>query len=469
VKGGRISVHNLFAKVQKPFQTRGERMNTKILKGLSLFLLLTLLISACGTPTPTEEVMATEDTEDMSEEPGPTEDVPEDLEDVTLTIGFTASLTGRLNVSSTRQNNGFNLWLEDVNSAGGFQVGNQMVTFDSVFYDDESASERVQELYTRLATEDNADFLISPYSSGLTDAAALIAEQYGIVMITTGAASDSTYKLGYTSVYQTYTPASRYLTGAIDHLAATDPSVTRLAFVHENDNFSTDVVTAAVEYAESLGYEIVLFEGYDSETADFGPFINKIEAAEPQALLGGGHFQDGSTFARQLYEKGLEIGYIALLVAPPEPDFAELGDAALGIIGPSQWEPLAEFTPESAEEAGLEWFGPTGQQFYNAYVGAYDEEPSYHSAGGYVAGLILQKALIDAGSADPDAVRAALDNMDILTFFGRIQFDTSAESHGLQIGHSMIYIQWQDAGGELAKQVVWPPEGATAETVYPIR
>jgi ABC-type branched-subunit amino acid transport system substrate-binding protein len=443
-------------------------MNKKILQALSLFLLLTLIISAC-TSTPTEEMMETEAVSDTTdEEPAPTEEMAP-LEEVTMTIGFTASLTGRLNVSSTRQNNGFNLWLDDVNSAGGVEVGNELVTFDSVFYDDESASERVQELYTRLATEDGADFLISPYSSGLTDAASLIAEQYGIVMITTGAASDSTYHLGYTSVYQTYTPASRYMTGAIDHLRATDPSVTRLAFVHENDTFSTDVVTAAVEYAESLGYEVVLFEGYDSDTTDFGPFINKIEAAEPEALLGGGHFQDGSTFARQLYEKGLEIGYIALLVAPPEPDFAELGDAALGIIGPSQWEPLAEFTPESAAEAGLEWFGPSASEFVNAYVGAYGEEPSYHSAGGYAAGLILQKALIDAGSTDPDAIRAALDNMDILTFYGRIQFDTTPEAHGLQIGHSMIYIQWQGTADEMAKQVVWPPEGATADTLYPIR
>jgi len=60
--------------------------------------------------------------------------------------------------------------------------------------------------------------------------------------------------------------------------------------------------------------------------------------------------------------------------------------------------------------------------------------------------------------------------MDLLTFFGHIQFDTSAEAHGLQIGHSMIYIQWQkDADGNLMKQVVWPLEGKTAETLYPLR
>jgi branched-chain amino acid transport system substrate-binding protein len=33
----------------------------------------------------------------------------------------------------------------------------------------------------------------------------------------------------------------------------------------------------------------------------------------------------------------------------------------------------------------------------------------------------------------------------------------------------MVYIQWQkDADGNLVKQVVWPQEGATAETIYPI-
>ena len=45
------------------------------------------------------------------------------------------------------------------------------------FYDDESKKDRVQELYTRLISSDKADFLVSPYSSGLTDAAAVIAQQ----------------------------------------------------------------------------------------------------------------------------------------------------------------------------------------------------------------------------------------------------------------------------------------------------
>ena len=437
----------------------------KLTYWLVIFALLSSILVACG-PTP-EPTQAPQPTAVPQAEPTQAEEPMG--EEVTMVIGFTTSQTGRYNVSSLRQVNGLLQWMNEVNDGGGIELSDgTVVKFDYKTYDDESTTERVQELYTRLSTEDNADFLISPYSSGLTAAAALIAEQYGKIMITTGAASDSTYKEGYTLVFQAYTPASRYLTGAVDLLANEDASVKKLAFVYENDRFSTDVVNAAKEYAEGQGYEIVLFEGYDSETKDFGPFINKILESGAEAILGGGHFQDGSTFARQIHEKDVDIKFFALLVAPPEPDFADLGDAAVGVIGPSQWEPLAEFTPESAAEAGLEWFGALGKDFVAAYQAAYDEEPSYHSMGGYAAGQILHKAIIDADSTDPEAIKAAMEAMDILKAYGHIKFDTSEEAHVLQIGHSMVYIQWQkDDAGNLVKQVVWPLEGKTADALYP--
>ena len=53
----------------------------------------------------------------------------------------------------------------------------------------------------------------------------------------------------------------------------------------------------------------------------------------------------------------------AFLVAPPEPKFAELGNACSGVVGPSQWEPLAKYCPEAAKAAGVVWFGPTVAEF----------------------------------------------------------------------------------------------------------
>ncbi|MDX1663389.1 MAG: amino acid ABC transporter substrate-binding protein [Candidatus Promineifilaceae bacterium] len=417
-----------------------------------LALVMALVVSGCA---PAAEEAAEEAAAEVSGEQ-------------TALIGFTASQTGKYNVESTSQINGLNLCMQEVNDSGGVTLDDgSQATFASVFYDDESNTERVQELYTRLATEDDANFLISPYSSGLTDAASVIAEQYGKVMITTGAASDSTYQKGFTRVFQTYTPASRYLTGALDMLAANDPDAEDIAIVYENSKFSTDVATALQEYAEEHGFNVVLFEGYDPETTDFAPFINKIQDSDPDAILGGGHFQDGTTFVRQLDEKNANIPFVALLVAPPDPSFAELGEPAVGIVGPSQWEPQADFDAEAAEAAGLPFFGPSSSEFAEMYVEAYGDEPSYHAAGGYVACLLLQKAIEAAGSTDADAVKEALDNMDLMTFFGHMKFDTSAESHGLQIGHSMVYVQWQENGETMVKEVVWPQEGATAPTLYP--
>jgi ABC-type branched-subunit amino acid transport system substrate-binding protein len=380
-----------------------------------------------------------------------------------ITIGYTASQTGKYNVESTRQINGLHLWMDQVNKAGGIKLPNgAVVKVKDKYYDDESKKERVQELYTKLINEDKANFLISPYSSGLTDASAVIAQQYGRIMITTGAASDSTYKKGYTLVYQTYTPASHYLTGAVDILMKLGPKSKKIAIIYSNDKFSTDVVKGLQKYALQKGFKVVMFEGYDPSTTDFAPFINKIPP-DVDAIMGGGHFADTTTLARQLYEKKVKTRMIALLVAPPEPKFAELGAACISVIGSSQWEPLSHFTKAAAKKAGIAWVGPTGDEFVKDYKAKYKETPSYHSAGGYVAGMVLQAAIVKAGSTDTAKVKKALDNLDIMSFYGHVKFATAAGDHGLQVGHDMVYIQWQkNKQGKPVKQIVWPASGATA-------
>jgi branched-chain amino acid transport system substrate-binding protein len=315
-----------------------------------------------------------------------------------------------------------------------------------------------------LISTDKADFLISPYSSGLADAAAVIAQQYNKIMITAGAASDSTYKKGFTLVFQAYTPASRYLIGALDLLAKQAPAAKKVAIIHEKDKFSTDVVNALKAYGESKGFQIALFEGYDSGATDFAPFINKIPA-DVDAVMGGGHFADTSTFAKQLFEKGVKAKMVALLVAPPEPKFAELGDAAYGVIGASQWQPQAKYSAEAAKKAGLEWFGISVEDFDKTYTAKFKEEPSYHSAGGYVAGLILEYAIKKAGSTETANVKKVLDEMNLLTFYGHLKFDNTPQAHGLQVGHEMVYTQWQKKDGKLVNQIVWPEAAQTAKAI----
>ncbi len=382
-----------------------------------------------------------------------------------ILIGFTVSQTGSLNVESARQLNGLRLWLDTVQKAGGIKLKDGTVLMPDVkFYDDESKGDRVQALYTKLINDDKVDFLISPYSSGLAKTASLVSEQNGKVMITAGAADDSTMEAGYKGTYQMYTPGSRYLSGAIDLLAKIDPSIKKIALVYETDPFSTGVAAAAQTYAKGKGLDVVLYEGYDGKTTDFAPFINKITAAGPDAIMGGGHFDNGSTLARQLFERKVQVKVITLVVAPPEDKFAEIGDGAQFIMGPSQWEPQVTFSADAAKAANLPWYGISNADLVSTYKAKYNEAPTYHSAGGYAAGLILQKAIEDANSVDPDKVKAALDKMDVDLFYGHVKFSTEAKTHGKQVGHDMVLIQWQkDGTGKLGKQIVWPLDAKTAD------
>ena len=448
-------------------------MKRSLFSILTTLVLLGLILSACAPAAPTEAPVAPAPTEAPVEEPpaatgAPATEAPAMVEE-TVVVGFTSSLTGAQEVSSKRQVAGFNLWMDQVNEAGGIKLSDgTVVKFAAQTYDDESAKERVQELYTRLITEDNADFLISPYSSGLTAAASIIAEQNGKVMITAGAAEDDAYKTGNTSLFQLYTPGSQYLLSTVDMLRTLDPEA-KVAVVHENDKFSTSVVEGLKPYLESQGFEVVLEEGYASETTDFGPVINKLVESGATVLLGGGHYPDGSTFARQLFERKVGLNFVSLLVAPADSKFPELGDAAFGISTSSQWELAATHTPEEAEALGKQWFGPDGEEFAAAYEAATGEKPTYHVAGGYMTGLVLQKAIEDADSVDPEKVKAALEAMDIFTFYGGIKFDTSPEAHGLQIGHQMVVAQWQlDDAGELVRKVIWPADVANADPLYPV-
>ena len=376
----------------------------------------------------------------------------------TITIGMTVSQTGPLNVDSVAQLKGSEFWRDEVNAKGGIKVGNKHYKVRFVTYDDQSVGGRVQQLYTRLIVQDKAQFLFGPYSSGLTATAAVISEQYGRIMLVGGGAEAKTYQLGNKYLFQCITPADYYLTGAIQALKEKDPHA-KVAFVYSDDPFSKAVVAAARKQAVEAGFSVALDESYAPSTTDFSPIINKIISSGADAFMGGGHYPDGATLARQLYDQKAGMKYVAILVAPDSPKFTTLGPAALGITVPSQWEPQVKYKPD---------FGPTPEGFSKAYFAKNKVEADYHSASGYVTGLLLQHAIEKAGSIDPEKVAAELNKTDVTTFFGQDKFATDAKNHGLQLTHQMVLAQWQTKNGKLEKEMVWPDAARTANLVYPL-
>ena len=376
--------------------------------------------------------------------------------DDTITIGFTVSQTGPLNNDSVAQMRGFELWRDEVNAAGGIKAGDKHYKIGFTSYDDESQNVRVQQLYTRLIAQDKAQFLFSPYSSGLVATAAIISEQYGKVMLTTGGAEEKSYQLGNKNLFQLYSPAGQYLAGAVDALKEKNPKA-QVAFIYKDDPFSKAVAQVTRDLAKRQGVNVVLDESYSPSTTDFGPIINKLISAKADALLGGGHYPDGSTLARQLHDQKVGLKWVTLLVAPDTPKFAELGDAAVGITVPSQWAPQVTYKPD---------FGPTAQDFNKRFADKYKIDAGYHAAGGYTAGLILQHAIEQSGSIEQAKVAAVLNKLDVTTMFGRSKFSTDPKDHGLQLAHAMVLGQWQKKNGQLVKEVIWPKDAKTADIIY---
>ena len=112
-----------------------------------------------------------------------------------------------------------------------------------------------------------------------------------------------------------------------------------------------------------------------------------------------------------------------------------------------------------AQSLGLDWFGPTPQEFTQLYGTVTSTPPSYHSAEAAGALFVLADAIHRANSLNTSAVRAALGSMHVMNFFGQFQVN----ARGLQVAHSMVVVQWH--AGSL--KVTYPQAVAESPVQYP--
>ena len=93
----------------------------------------------------------------------------------TIKIGWAISKTGPFaaGASVTTLPN-YQVWVKDVNDAGGIKVGNKKMKIEVIEYDDRSNSEEMIKAVERLATQDKVDFILPPWSTGMNLAAAPI-------------------------------------------------------------------------------------------------------------------------------------------------------------------------------------------------------------------------------------------------------------------------------------------------------
>ena len=377
-----------------------------------------------------------------------------------IKVGFTISLTGTFNVEGAKSLAGIQAAACWINNNGGVTVNGKTYNIVLNYYDDQSSSAQISTLYTKIITQDNAQFLLAPYSSGLTGAAAPLAEQYNLVMLSHGGSSDSIWTKGYKNVFGILSPASTYFNNAVDWLKANHPG-DKLAFLYADDSFSKTASIAASNYAKDLHLTVVYNASYPATAQDLHTFLADAKGHLADDLIGGGHYADGVKIVQQLSTVGWTPNFISLLVAVTEPQFQQQlsGEANL-ITGPSQWETTVTYSPATAQTAGLSWYGPNETQFVNYYSKQGNAgSPTYHSGEAGAAILVLANAIEKANSLDTAGVRQAILSLDVMTFFGEFRVDSA----GKQSGHSMVLVQWQ--GGALT--VVAPSTTASGTVKYP--
>ncbi len=378
-----------------------------------------------------------------------------------IKVGFTISLTGTYNVEGAKSLAGIQAAACWINSNGGITVNGKTYNIVLDYYDDASSSSNISPLYTRIISQDHAQFLLAPYSSLLTGTAAPLADSYNLTMLSHGGSADSIWTKGYKNLFEVLSSASTYFNNAIDWLATNHPG-DKLAFLYADDSFSKAASIAASNYAAHQHLTVVYNASYPSMgTQDLSTQLTAAQVDGADDLLGGGHYGDGLKIVQQLSTVGWTPKFISLLVAVTEPQFQQqLGGAANLVTGPSQWETNVTYNPALAQTAGIPWYGPTESQFVDYYSKqANAGSPTYHSGEAGAAILVLANAIEKANSTDTKAVRETILSMHIMTFFGQFQVDST----GKQIGHSMVLVQWQSGG-----LVVVAPDAVASGTVkYP--
>jgi branched-chain amino acid transport system substrate-binding protein len=381
-----------------------------------------------------------------------------------ILIGEPATISGAHAKAGEQSVNGVEAIVEWVNNTyGGVKLGGKRVPLKYIKYDCESKKEAVTSLLERLITVDKVNFTLAPYTSGLTLAGAPVAEKYKMIYMDHGGASNTIFKQGFKYIVQTIGPATYYHRGTLDLIKKTEPTAKKVALVYEDDEFARDVMAGAEEHAKQIGFDIVFKRTYPKGVTDLTPLLSAMNAAKPDFVIGGGHFQDGQLFTRQLADLDINPKALSLIASATLPAFYQaLTYNAEGVMGPSHWEYGVTFAPEKAKKEGLDWIGPTQDEFVALFKKSVGKDiiPDYHAAEAGASILALVKGIEKANSLDSDKVRKALGEITFMSFYGGWKIDAT----GLQVGHSMVDVQWQ-AGKRV---IVWPESAKTGEFVYPM-
>ncbi len=376
------------------------------------------------------------------------------VEGETITLGSAISLTGKYSTNGIHAQNGYDLAVQRINEMGGVTVDGKSYQLEVVYYDDESTPARGAQLAERLINQDGVQFMLGPYSSGLTKAIAPVTEKYGVPMVEAEGASRSLFTQGYKYLFAVLSTSEQYLASSIELAAeqavadGRQASDLKVAMAFENDPFSLDVREGVVEDAKKHGMEIVIDDKLPRDLSDMSATLTKVRALNPDLLVISGHSKGAATAARQIGEMNIEVPMVAMTHCEAAKVTEKFGDAVNDFFCPTQWAETLSYTGE--------YFGSAAEydELFKATFEGYEAGVPYQAAQASAAVIVWKEAFEKANTFEVDAVRDAIASIELDTFYGGIKF----APEGNNIAKPMVLRQIQDGTYNVVAPSKWASE-----------
>jgi branched-chain amino acid transport system substrate-binding protein len=408
-----------------------------------------MLISACGAPATTAPAATEAPTEAATEAPvteAPVTEAPTEAPGEPIKIGASLPLTGDFSEPGSAAKLGYELWVEEVNNAGGL-LGRQV---EFVLYDNASDPDTAVADYERLITEDKVDLVVGPFSSRLVIPTSEVAAKYGYAFPEPAGGAPGVFDRGLTNIFfcqpapgaDQAIPFADYILGLSE-----DVRPKTFAVVSADDPFNLGVVEAAEKLLADGGLTSVLKEVYPPDTKDFSSIAAKVADLDPDLILGGTIFEDSVAQIQAYIEAGYQPRGAFFTTGPSLPkEFNEaLGTSTEGIFSAISW----------FEDSTIE----TNPEFVAAFHDKNGPDPiAEDSANAYTVGQVLQQAIENTQSIDNAKLIDEMHSATFTTVVGPLKFDEVGRPQG-----SFMILQWQ--GGKYL--IVYPDFAKQADPIWP--
>jgi branched-chain amino acid transport system substrate-binding protein len=328
------------------------------------------------------------------------------LADDVIKIGGLAPLTGPVAQYGIAVRNGADLYIEQLNAAGGINGAR----VEMVWYDEKGDELEAMNAYNLLVDRDGVVGIIGDVTSRPTLAVVQLVREIGIPMITASATAydvttdkPSIFRSCFLDPFQ----ASIMADFANEVLDAK-----KVAVIYDNSNdYSLGLAESFRAQAEANGQDVVAYEAGAGGNVDFKAQLTNIAAQEPDVLFVAFYYTEAALVVAQAAEVGLDVKFLG-------------GDGISGIENVISDVALLENSFFYSDHFASDATTPEVLAFNAAFEAKYGRAPySAFNATGYDAALVLCEAIAAAGSTDFAAVVDAMKNTNTQGVTGTLTFD----------------------------------------------